>query len=512
MKDKKSSSVPRSFLLLLALLTAFGAARATAAGGRPNGGQGQVPTQTQAAPAPMAQSPSVCGNQPLCSETADFAATITDFRTSTQGGWKLIDVVVRFLDKTSQPIILGYVNGSLQATDDQGNRYGMAGNGQGVRGIGVINGNSLDPKFVVQSGGAGDTRFELAWLPSQGVIQGSTFELYLTIREASPVQGGQYILGGEFPLHYQGLANGVSGAVSPANSSGSGLAGMGTPAGMGTAVAGATSGSSAPPGCVPIGQGAQNTATTVANTTNAVGGGNPQAAGATSQISSAISGVGSLFGRKKAAATQSAPAAAQNTTGASPCPSGYTLASNVGNGAPQVAGGPSSLAAATGAPLAASGTALVSNPCAGRQYCYNAGPFTAEVQLAAANQRAGVAIVLRNVTNQPIFLAYRGTTSQLRDNLGHALALQQDPSAYQRPSRLLPGQAMPMNFAFNSGQNPLGTSFTYGVVIDQFQVPQTGQASLLREYPLSFSGLAGPGAATAQPVRRAATATAAKKP
>jgi len=130
MKTRKSPTVLRFHLspVLLALLVAFGAAPAAIAG------QAQAPAAApapaQAAPAQAApQIPSFCGNQPLCTESPDFAATITDFRTSTAGQWKVIDVVVRFQNKINQPIILGYVNGSLDATDDQGNRYGMAGNG-----------------------------------------------------------------------------------------------------------------------------------------------------------------------------------------------------------------------------------------------------------------------------------------------------------------------------------------------------------------------------------------------
>ncbi len=352
----------RSSVLLLALLTAFSGAQATAAGGPSPGGRAQaqatLPAQSQAAPAQMApQSASVCGSQPLCAETSDFAATITDFRTSTAGYYKLIDVVLRFQNKTSQPIILGYVDGSLEATDDQGNRYGMAGNGQGVRGLGIISGNNLDPKFVLQPGGAGDARFELAWRPANE-IQGTTFELYLTIREATPVDARQYVLGGEFPFHCQGLANGVRAAISSTNASGAGLAGGAAPAGAGvtaaagvaSAVAGAAPGS-AQPGCVPAGQGAQNAASTIANAASSVGGQNQKAAGAASQISSAastISSLGSLFKSKKAATTS-----AQSTTGLPPCPPGSTgdasgvstVASTVGGAVPQAAGGASSVAA-----------------------------------------------------------------------------------------------------------------------------------------------------------------------
>ena len=71
------------------------------------------------APAAPAQAPTICGNQPLCFEASDFAATITDFRTSLTGGYHLMDVTIRFTNKTNGLLIMGYANGSGTATDDR---------------------------------------------------------------------------------------------------------------------------------------------------------------------------------------------------------------------------------------------------------------------------------------------------------------------------------------------------------------------------------------------------------
>src|SRR5690242_6340131 len=80
-----------------------------------NGGQGQ------AAPGyAQVQTASACGNQPRCYDAPTFAAVITDFRTSEANGFKVIDVVIRYFNKTNQTRSLGYVDGSAAATDDQG--------------------------------------------------------------------------------------------------------------------------------------------------------------------------------------------------------------------------------------------------------------------------------------------------------------------------------------------------------------------------------------------------------
>jgi len=157
----------------------------------------------------LPQSPSLCAGQPRCYESPNFAATIADFRTSTGNGFKIIDVVIHFQNKSGKPLFLGYVYGSASATDERGNRYALNNYGTaGLRGMGVIRGPSLDAKFVLESGGAGDAHFELLWRPGRA-IQGTTFTLDISVREAKPLGGNQFTLGGEFPLHYEGLANGM---------------------------------------------------------------------------------------------------------------------------------------------------------------------------------------------------------------------------------------------------------------------------------------------------------------
>lgn len=52
------------------------------------------------APAATA-TPTVCGSTPNCAEATDFAAMITNFRTSDARGYKILDVIVRFRNKTA---------------------------------------------------------------------------------------------------------------------------------------------------------------------------------------------------------------------------------------------------------------------------------------------------------------------------------------------------------------------------------------------------------------------------
>src|SRR5207248_6050696 len=117
-----------------------------------------------------------------------------------------------------QPRALGYVEGSAAATDDQGNRYVLNWyGGNGIRGMGVVNGNNIDPKFMLQPGGAADAHYELLWRPTNAVA-GVNYTLDLSIREINALEGHQYALGMEAPMHFEGLMNNVANNAAPQGS------------------------------------------------------------------------------------------------------------------------------------------------------------------------------------------------------------------------------------------------------------------------------------------------------
>jgi hypothetical protein len=230
---------------------------------------GAIPAEAGQQAAPAA---GVCGASSYCYDASNFTATVTTFRVSTNNVYKqkIIDVTVRFQNKTTQAVVLAYVDHSGLATDDRGNRS-IPWGPNAYRGIGLVSGTTFDPKLVVRPGAWGDAQFELV---QQGTppVTGMSYVLDLTIDEINN-SGGQPTLGGEFPVHFEGLVNGAAGTV-PALS---GLAGG--PCAL---------------------QAAANKAASAAN---------------------AISNLGSLFGKKKTAQTAGQVAAAAgcdasaNTTG-----------------------------------------------------------------------------------------------------------------------------------------------------------------------------------------------------
>src|SRR5262244_813270 len=208
----KSSMRAVSFSFLAAVCAVTGAVQASAQN-QAQGQQGAAQNPWAAPPTvgAVSSTPSACGNQPLCYDTPNFAVAVVDFRMSLSNGYKLMDATLRFVNKTNQPLILGYLDGSAVALDDQGNRYAPYGN-RGLAGIGLVNGSTADTKFVLQPGGAGDARWELLWRPGPQDPIGSAFDLSMTVREVTTLVGGQHTLGGEIPLRFQGLANGAAGS------------------------------------------------------------------------------------------------------------------------------------------------------------------------------------------------------------------------------------------------------------------------------------------------------------
>lgn len=145
-----------------------------------------------------------CSGQNACAENASFSATVTDFRTSVSGRFRVVAATMRIQNKLPRPLILGYLSASGVVTDDQGNRYVPYGNNI-VRGMGLISGNKVDTNFVLQPGEASDARFEFLWAPGREVI-GTQFTMDMTLQEITPVSANQFKLGQQRVLHFDNPA------------------------------------------------------------------------------------------------------------------------------------------------------------------------------------------------------------------------------------------------------------------------------------------------------------------
>jgi len=322
---------------------------------------------------------SVCGGTPHCTEVTPFAATVTDFRTSSAGATKVVTINMRFQNRTDAPLILGYVQGSGIVTDDRGNRYVVSGQGS-LRGIGEIASGRFDPKFTLQPGEASDARIEFQWTPQRGQIFGTTYGVELAVREIESLPSDQYQLGKEYALKLDGFT-------------------------AGTPVA------SAPPGA----------------------GAAPAGAGA---------------------ATAAAPADAPDA-------------------------------------------------CAGRERCYNAGPFAAEVTQVTTSKvtyylYVHLNVQVRNVSAQPLILGWQYGAGAVIDDAGNRYAAKTvkgiglvtgnsaDPQFALNPGQ---SRAFTIDYVVRPGRAVVGTSYTADFVLQQLEILPSRQVRSVREYAVSYQDL-----------------------
>ncbi|MBL8199735.1 MAG: hypothetical protein JNK40_02075 [Chromatiales bacterium] len=170
-------------------------------------------------PVPVLAATPSCAGQANCTETSSFVATVSDFRTSVAGNDRVATATLRFQNKLTRPLILGYVTGSGVVTDDKGNRY--VPGPDSVRGLGAVAGSTVDAKFTLEPGEASDARLEFTWKATKATL-GTIYDLDLTVQEIEAVAGGQYKPGKERVLRFAnagqkaGAAPAAASAVAPA--------------------------------------------------------------------------------------------------------------------------------------------------------------------------------------------------------------------------------------------------------------------------------------------------------
>lgn len=155
-----------------------------------------------------AQSASPCPESPtvVCSPRVESA--VAEFRVTQSAGTYGAILQLRFVNRSATPLTLGYVEGSGQLVDDQGNRWTIIGS-QAVRGIGRI-GRTIDASFELQPGEAGEASFQLRYMGGASAIRGTRFTPTLAIREIEKLASGQVRVGREYVLRFGAVTDGLT--------------------------------------------------------------------------------------------------------------------------------------------------------------------------------------------------------------------------------------------------------------------------------------------------------------
>ncbi len=148
--------------------------------------------------------------------------------------------------------------------------------------------------------------------------------------------------------------------------------------------------------------------------------------------------------------------------------------------------------------------------CGATPRCYSSGPVVATIAQVSASSVGNfkdhvlrVDVKFRNLSSQPIILAYASGTSTALDNLGnsyswghtgsHDLSAQgiglTTRSSADPQFILQPGETRSATFQvirYRPGNSALGTLFTYAVTIDQLEILPSQQIRTTREFSMNF--------------------------
>lgn len=176
------------------------------------------------------------------------------------------------------------------------------------------------------------------------------------------------------------------------------------------------------------------------------------------------------------------------------------------------AGGAIAPAPAPAAPVMPA-AAPIADPCGGSSRCYGAGPFVAQISNlngttvgTTRHHVVRLTMKLTNLTAQPIILAYHAGSGSAIDNYGNryiwgrpgthdvsAAGIGVVEGSRADPQFILqPGDSRDATFSvvrYNAGNNPIGTGYSYDLVIDQLEPLPSGQIRSLRSYSVGFHDL-----------------------
>jgi WD40 repeat protein len=173
-----------------------------------------------------------------------------------------------------------------------------------------------------------------------------------------------------------------------------------------------------------------------------------------------------------------------------------------------------------GAPVPLAAVAPQVDACSGKPRCYSAGPFVAEVIGMTPSQTPGsignhvlqVNVRFRNLTNQPLILAYVARSGVITDNNGKRYDEQRqgftnaakgigtvDRDKADPQFVLSSGASSNASFVLarlhgdNAPRDAIGTAFNFDLSIAQLEVLPGQQIHTVREYAVTFSNLTATG-------------------
>lgn len=176
-----------------------------------------APAPTEPA-APPPEPVDNCLGRSRCYDAGSFSVEVGRLTASIVGGrHHVITFAVKIRNMSTQPIILGYRDGSNSGTDDLGNRYyyGRAGTADGsVKGIGHVTGRSADPQFALRPGQSRDVSVSLIRYEAARRPIGTQFSWDAALVELEILPSRQIREVREYAVGVAGLSEGAASLIS----------------------------------------------------------------------------------------------------------------------------------------------------------------------------------------------------------------------------------------------------------------------------------------------------------
>jgi hypothetical protein len=161
-----------------------------------------APAATPQAGAPVAAVPAApaadgCAGKQRCYDAGPFTAEIvnaaTSFFNNNRGRWHLVDLNIRFTNRTNEPINLGWVVGAAAMLDNFGNRYAVRNAPDDIKGMGKVTRTSADPQFMLRPGESRAATFGQYFITRPNQPLGMAFTFDTTIAHLQVLYNGQQV-------------------------------------------------------------------------------------------------------------------------------------------------------------------------------------------------------------------------------------------------------------------------------------------------------------------------------
>jgi len=163
------------------------------------GRAGTVPASTPpaaAASVPPAPQGDGCAGKQRCYDAGIFIAEIVNASSSfvnRSGRWHVVALNIRFTNRTTQPINLGYMVGTAVMLDNFGNRYVISAAPDDIKGMGKVTGASADPQFVLRPGESRAATFGQARITQANQPLGAAYGFDVSIAHLQVLYNGQQV-------------------------------------------------------------------------------------------------------------------------------------------------------------------------------------------------------------------------------------------------------------------------------------------------------------------------------